>query len=449
MADPTTLLGYAQSRKTNAQGASADAQSAVVNAQTGVQSARDALATATAASAALADQIAQKRAALATAPPADAAALVAEITALTIQWRQAQGTLLQRGDELASAQAESDLARAKLTMATARLADASAAYDAAVAQDALRQGWKSALAGALATLHDDAGTALGTDPYNAALARIGALPAKLTAAATAAYAAAAAELGSLQAEVDAAEDTIGKHYRTKHGVAGAVQDKQIAFQRAADRVRDYATIAGSRFQGALATLTAIAAAPLLTADETTAISDAALEAAREAAADLMTAREQKRKADDDAQTTYDDTFLDKQADNPGADVSGDVDVSNAQNALNTANGDLSTAEGDYAAKQNDFLGWSAVVPDDAWRRIRSFYEAQGTLQALAGGETAAQLSSDMDSAEAALVTAMLALDPDRWTEDFLADALARRQARLDRATSTLQDRLLGAIRGDA
>lgn len=449
MADPTTLLEYAERRKTDAQSASASAQTAVVNAQTAVQTARDALASATAAAAALASQIAQKRGALADAPPADMAALTAEITALTIQWRTAQGTLLQRGDDLASAQADSDLARADLTRATARLADASAAYDGAVAQDAMRQGWKTALAGPLGTLHDDAGTALTEDPYNAAAARIGALPAKLTDAAAAAYAAAAAELESLRGEVEAAEDTLGKHYRTKHGVAGAVEDKRIAFERAAERVRDYATLDGSRYQSALATLTALAAAPLLTADETTAISDAGKEAAREAAADLMTARETKRQAADEAQTEYDNTLVDKQADNPGADVSGDTDVTAAEGALTTANGDLSSAEGDYAAKADDFRGWTAVVPDAAWQRIRAFYAAQGTLQALSTGRTAAQLSSDLDSAEAALVTALLALGPDLWAEDYLADALARREARLARAGSTLQDRLLSAMRGDA
>ena len=449
MPDPTTLLEYADARKTAAQSAVGAAQTAVVAAQVAVEAARNALSGATSAAAALADQIAQKRATLPDAPPADAAALVSEITALTIEWRQEQATLLQRGDELADAQSGADVARAKLTAATARLADASAAHDAAVAQDSQRQAWKAALAGPLASLHDDAGTALGEDPFTAAEARVAALPAELVGAASGACDATASALVQFQGEVGAARDALGVHNRTQHGAVGAAREKQMLFERAQALVRDYAGLARGRFEGALAALAAVAATPLLTADEDAAATDAALEADRVAAATALATRDARRKDADAARAEYENAYVAKQAANPQADVTGMDPLPGLKTTLDDANQAADDAQTAYAPMAADFQGWAAVVPDDAWRRLRAFHEAQATLQTLSTGKTAAELSSDMDAAEGALVAALLAVQPDQWTEDYLADALAGRQARLDRATATLHDRLISAMRGDA
>ena len=80
--------------------------------------------------------------------------------------------------------------------------------------------------------------------------------------------------------------------------------------------------------------------------------------------------------------------------------------------------------------------------------LLDYQEAMATLNELSTSDPAA-LSTAMDTAETDYVTALGAAAIAQRRIDYLGDAIALRQERLDSAQAAIAGRLFSAIRGDS
>lgn len=452
---PTTLIGLSQQVIDLYTRAQAAGQKALSGAQAALVALADPLTGQPARVKALAQtqaDIAAQRARLAgTDVPADADALVKAIAALQVTERARQAALLDDADAQAAAQAQADAATRFVAWATRRLADATAALPAAVADAAQRARWKAAVAAPpLATLAADATALIATDEYKKPKKRIAdALPDKLEASAATGWGVETARLDAVNASLAHVQDLLADEEENNGGPDGHVAALRLELDRADQALRAWSEQAPARLARARSLLAAVMDGDaLLTAAE--AASLAAAETDGGAAADLRDTRESARADVIKAQAGYADAVVAARADDPTVtDVSAVQAVKDANDTLTTDQGTLGTATGAYpAASAATYGSWSGTVPEPVWRKIVGFKEADqelGELKATDGG----QLVTDDEAAEAAVAGAAWTAETNEVKAAYLAAQVDAARAVADAAAAARPARLLAAVRGDA
>src|SRR6516164_3848658 len=402
--------------------------------------------------------IAAARATLAvTTIPADAAALIDKITGLIINQRALQGAVLDGRDEVAEAQAEAEIATMTQARATAKLAQASAGLTQATGDDAQRTALKNAAAAApFATLKNDAATFLASATITHAQSRRDKnFPPEIIAVAQKRRDTRANRLKGLQTMLQNAQDALATDLATDGGLAGAAAQKRAAFARAESKLRDYLATAKSRFDKAVATMTALEAieqaAAGTVADVLTDAEKAQLAAKKAVGAATQPTVEE---IDADLDAVYAaDSDLDAQIliqIAAGVDqLAADPIVQVKRAAVATKITALQAAKDAFsAANKADLDQWEVVIPDKAWQILLDFEEGMAALNDLTGIDPAA-LSTELDTAEDAYATTRAAAEMAQRRVDYFGDAITLRQRRVDATTAAIAARLLSAIRGDS
>lgn len=208
--------------------------------------------------------IAKKQAQLAaTTVPADAAALLAEITAKIIQQRGFQGKVLDDRDELDAAQISQDAANATLARIQAKLSNIQAKIDQAKIDAAQRETLKKAVTTApLSTLKTDAAAFGNAVAANALKGLKQNFPQDIIDIAGQRYQQRTLRLSNLQAALDDAQTHLGDELGTNGGVQGVASQKLAEFQRAQDEFARYVATAANRYDKARAVMQALEAIAL-------------------------------------------------------------------------------------------------------------------------------------------------------------------------------------------
>jgi hypothetical protein len=434
------------------------AQADLATAQASLQSARAKLATDQKALDKAGSDIAAARAQLAvTTVPADANALVAQITQMIIGQRALQGTVLDDKDLFADIQASLDAATATLARATSRVTSIQATIAAAQGDAAKRDIYRSAIVAApLVTLKGDATAFLASATVTHAKSRIGKnFPGKLLAIADKEHDTRTNRVKSLQTDLSNACDALAAEQATDDGLAGAAAQKKHAFQRAQDTLANYVAVAANRFvkaKAVMAALEAIEVAPPNTvSDVLTGPEQAQLTA-------LLPAGEAAEPTAENLDTDLNGVFNADAALKSQilAAITANVDGLSTDPNINAKRTAVATAQTTFknalaafaAANKKDLDLWEAVVPDSAWKVLVDYQEALAALNDLSASDPAA-LAVAMDNAEADYVTALGVAAVAQRRQDYFGDAIALSQERLDAAQGTLSARMLSAVRGDS
>jgi len=402
--------------------------------------------------------IAAMRAQLAvTTIPADANALVTQITAQIIQQRGLQGAVLDDQDAFDDASASVDAASATLARANARVTSVQATIAQVAIEDAQRQTLRQAVAAApLSTLKADATSFLGSATVTHATTRLGKdFPTAILTIAGKRHDTRVNRLASLQTVLNDAQDALGTELATDGGTQGAATQKQIAFQRAQSVLAQYTATAASRFARAQAVLQMLEAIELATPGTVAdVLSDAekaqltALSAAGAAAEPTAENIDTDLNAVFTAQDTLDAQILTQISANVDQ-LSTDPTVAAKRAAIATAWTTYKTAVATFAAaNKGDLDQWEAVIPDSAWKVLLDYEEGMAALNDLSTTDPSA-LATAMDTAEGDYTTALAAAGLAQRRADFLGDAIALRQERLAAAQAAIANRLPSAIRGDS
>src|SRR5581483_11533052 len=206
--------------------------------------------------------IAAARAKLAvTTIPADANALVAQITQMLITQRALQGAVLDGKEKIGDIQASLDSAAATLARVTARAASVQAKVTGAQADASRRDAYRAAVAAApLSTLKNDATAFLAGATLTHAKTRIGKnFPDKLLAIAGKRHDSRVNRLKALRTDLDNAMDALANEHATDGGLDGAAAQKRIAFERAQDALAEYVANSANRFAKAKTVMAALEA----------------------------------------------------------------------------------------------------------------------------------------------------------------------------------------------
>jgi hypothetical protein len=356
MADPTTILDYAQQRRDNAKLAVAAAQQLLAQAQSSVAAKSDELAKATDDFADLIRQADEIRKKLASVPtPADGDALLDALEQLIIRSRTQRAVILKAQADLDAARADGESAQSLLNADSARLAAAESQAQEAGQSSKRRDKLKAALGAApLSTISADAAEALTKAPFTDAKTRIEAdIPAKLLTRADERLAAEAARIAKTVSDAQAAEDAALDERDENGGAAGQAESQWAAFLRAEAAAQDFVSSAQSRFDGAQAALARVADVKQspLTPEQAARINDATLKAAREAAVDAEKARDGKLRDLLSAGDALEAEILKAIADNENPD---DVQaVQDARADLTAAEAAFKTADDAWRAKEKD------------------------------------------------------------------------------------------------
>lgn len=453
-----TLLQFWQQQLTIYQAEQSAAQSDLTNAQASLQTVNTQLAADVKALAKAGSDIAAARAQLAvTTIPADANALIMQITSLIITQRGLQGAVLDDQDQAAAAQAAIDSANATLARATARVASVQSTIATVQTDDSRRQSYKSAIATApLSALKGDATTFLGGPTVTHATSRVGKdFPAQIVTIAGKRHDTRAGRLKSLQTVLDNAQNALATERATDGGLDGVATQKGIVFQRAQDGLSNYVATAANRFAKAQAVMSALEAIELdltgtvpdvLTAAEKAQLAaQAAAGAAAEPTAETLDADLNAVFA---AQDSLDAQILTSIAANVDG-LSTDPNVVAKRAAIDAAAAAFKTALSTFAgANKKDLDQWEAIIPDGAWKVLLDFQEGTAALNELSLIDPTT-LAAAMDTAENDYATALSAAAIARRRVDYIGDAIARTQERLDSAQAALAGRLPSAIRGDS
>jgi hypothetical protein len=456
----TTLLQFWQQQLSIYQAEAQAAQKALTDAQVGLDKAKSKLNGAAGDVTAMAKttaDIAATRAALVSAEPPDAGALVQQLVALIITQRAQQGAVLDDQDAIALQQAAVDAAAAIITRATARVTSVSAKVEALKADDAGRVALKTALGKApLQTLKADATALDGSQtPVNAKKRIDKNFPAELVTIATKRHDTRSGRLVSLKTDADNAADAIGTQYATDSGLRGKAAQKKIVFDRAQGALAVYVSTAATRFtqsKTALAALEAIElAAPGTVPDVLTAAEQAQVQGG-----DLKTKGVAAEPKAEDLDTDLNGVFTAQSAlsaqlltsiETDVDSVSADPQIAAKRAAVQTAQKKFSDDLAAFAAK-GDLDRWEAAIPDGAWNVLLQYLEAVAAVTDLKTTDPAA-LATAMDTAENDYAQALgLAEAADRRA-DFLNDAATFQQSLLTSARSTVAARLPSAVRGDS
>ncbi len=447
MATPTTLVEYATQELDAHSTARAAAQAALVSAQAALAAAREDHATAVEEFAEIEADIAARKALLAaTDVPTAAVVLLEEIAELVIDQRRKQGEVLDAADGIADAQAKVDAATAAMGYSQTGEAAATATLAAAVAEAALRDGWKTTAAAS--TVAADALAALSAQPFTAAeTAYEGDLHADLRAAVESRYAARLARIDRAAESYGAAETLLAAAYEADGGLDGLVDRRRLEFELAEDALRSWVDTARQRYDRAIALLGSVGD-DVLSDDESVELDDATLLSDRQAAATAGNERDTAATAEDDARRDWEDATLEAQAADPGADVTGVTAVSDALAAHEGALTGLGTEQGDYDAVRDDYDGWTVLVPDRAWRKVYAFVEGRALLTDLSD-DTPGTLVTALETAEQAYAEALYDASRRERGLEILEEGVAYRSARLAALQAARQSRLFSAVRGDS
>lgn len=435
MAPPTTLLQFATEELARAQAEHATAQAHLATAQQQFAAARAQLEADTAAWKTTTDRIAAKRAQLATETPANAAALVAELGQLVVSQRRLEAVRLGDADDVDRWNAATELASLQVDRAAGDVAAAQAQLAEEKADSARRTGWVDALAQPpLDTIVADAAAFKADPAWAGAAGKVAAaFPAQLLTAARARFDARFSLQHLANAAVAATERAVGSPL--------------LAFGRAEGDLKRFVDLAELRFDQARATLTSVAAGPaLLSAAESAAVHDAALQQDRDDAADAAAALAAAIKAAVQAQAALRDAQLvvDK-GDTGGPALQAVADATAARAA---AQADMDQAATDFAPHRDTLVAWQALIPDAAWRTLLACLEATTAVDALAGA-TPATLAATVTATEEAAAASLHAQAQAARAAALVADAHSERLAALATEEARFREELLSAVRGDA
>jgi hypothetical protein len=392
--------------------------------------------------------------------PSDVEALVVKIAGEIIADRRLQGKILDERAAVAAAQEAVDFAQARLTRATAKLAEAEATLTTVTADDQRRAAWRQAITQPpLSTIKTDANNILtnaqGITLLQDATAKLttasNEVPAGLLEIAELRYEVWQKRAAAADAAVAAAENDLGALGAADGGKAGASQKAGFDFAHAAQDFGTFVKTAKARFDRAVAALTKMvnlgAQTFVLSDAQAAAIKDAGVATPGAAAETKEKAFDDQVEVVDDAATAVAGATLTAQILDPNADVSNDAAVKAATQTLGTEtttlNG-LALANADRDA----LAAWEVIIPDDAWRLILGFIDAKAVLTDLAASN-AANLQAAMDTAEGAYGDAQLAAWESARSAAFLEDTIALRQEVVTDLRTVFDDRLLSATRGDA
>lgn len=455
----TTLKEFWQAEKDAATNLAKDARRDLAAAQVALAAAKAALAARTAAMKKKEDEIAAKRALLATTTvPAEAAALLAKIRDLIVEHRRLQGAVLDDGDDVRFAEEAADEAGRIAARADATLADASAALAEAEADEKKRTTLKTALGAApLSTLKASATALLaGAKATDAATQVAANFPQHLREAAEKRHERRAkrpTELGTLGANLETA---LATEVDTNGGLDGKAEKARLAFERADAVARAYQGAAKVRYDKADTLLTRLKAvhdggsgapADILTAAEKAAI---AATADRDTAADdAATALDAAIAAVDDAEDAVAAELL--------AQVAADVDqlhktggaLALKKAALAQKKLDLAAARAAFdAAKRKTLDEWEAVAPDGAWKVLTDYFDGLLALDELSTGDSGSDLATKLTNAEKDYAEALANAAKARRRREAYADARSTGALRGANAVAKLPERLLSETRGD-
>jgi hypothetical protein len=388
--------------------------------------------------------------------PADAQALIAQITALIITQRGQQGAVLDDQDGVAAFQSANDSAAATLARAGARVASVRAAIAGATAGDKKRQGNRDAVAAPLKTLKADATAYLSGQSVTHATTRVGKnFPAEIITIAKRRHDTRVGRLATLQGTVNSAEDALGTGQAADGGLGGQAAKKAIAFERAQAELEAYVAGAASRFVKAKAVIDML---EKIDVDVTNTVPDmlsAAEKAQLTALAAAGAAAESTAEAlDTDFQAVFsaEDALAAQVLASIAANVDGlsaDPQITAKRTAIGTASGTFSTALATFAgADKKDLDAWEAVIPDPAWAVLVDYEEALAALNELSTIDPTALVTA-LDTAEDDYATALGAAAIASRRADYLNDAIGYSRSLLDAARAAIAARLPSAVRGDS
>ena len=375
------LMQYWQDEKNRQDQAVGDLQTQAAAQTATLQSSRAALATEQANLLAITKSIADTRTALATAPPADAAALAATLQTQVISQRASQAKILDLSDALATASSELQAGGTAIARAQAAQTAAAAALGTTTAEKAVRDQARAAITAApLATLGADA-TAAKTGSHQAAAAvQINALPASLLALCTQQLARQKQRLADAAAAVEEAAALGDAAAASAAGVDGALTGAARMFRRAERVVLDLFGAGAGAIDRANGLFDLVAGpAPLLSPSELAAV---ATTPARDTLAGAAAAIVGLAATADSQARAYDSALLAAQAPDSEADVTATVAAAKA--ASDQATTDLANARAGFAGKA-DLDGWDVALPDDAWQRVCDYLEAMSILDDIRRG----------------------------------------------------------------
>ena len=448
MAEPTTLLAYAQQQFDSATTAKQDAQTAVADTQATLSEARQGHDQATATLATLQQNVADIRKQLAEIPTsADGDTLVDELEQTLIQLRGQQAKLLEAEEALAAATTNVELANAELNRATSRLKETELALQETEPQDQHRVSLQGALAlPPLDTVISDATSALSANQHNDARTRIESdIPSELLGRARERHQDIDGERVTQLVDVfDTAQTLVRNERDTNGGLAGTVDRLRAEFEQAEDAFFDYALTAKDRYDSAISLLAAVADpdnAPLTQA-QIDRIQDTDLQAQRQDALNEENARDDLLRDVYISQGDVERAELAAIAANEDPDT--DADVIAARTALTDAETAYDTAEATWTSAASD--------RDNAQANLSARQaDLSAAIQAALKQEADPDTDADVIAAQAALDAAQTALDNaiaayraspkgilDAW-EAAVPDTTWRHLADFDTAVQRLTD----------
>ncbi len=453
MPPPTTVLQFTAAQKDSLTTALQKANSALTSTKTALAAQTKTRDTAKAQLAAIAADMTSVRKQLAgTVTPEDGAALLLQLQTDITNSRKATAALAEVERGLAAAKADADGAASAVQLISPALATATAAWKDAQVQDKRRADLKAALAAPpLSTIAADAAAVAGGTAFTTAKNRLETdLPVALKAQAEERLTAEAGRATASLLDSQQAQAALEAKQTADGGVAGPLLKLQNDFQRTDAAFTAYVAGAVDRLKQANALLAKIGDPTVwpLTPPQIARIHDAALVASATAAAALEAARNvaavtvaQKQAALDQAKRLAVTADVDADpATNPAV-ITATTDLTSAQTALTTALGAYT------AAIEQQARDWEATVPDTTWQLLADFERARGLLSDLQNPGPVA-LTTAMDNAEAALVTALLAADKSARTLAALQAEATRRAAVATYETTAIENRHFGAVRGD-
>jgi hypothetical protein len=453
MATPTTVLQFTTLQNNNLKAALQTAQTNMTGKQSAYTAAAAALANLqTQLANTVADMTSVRNQLAGAVTPEDGKALLLQLQNDITTSRQTTGAIAIAQYNAGVAKAEADVAASEVQRLTAALTASTAALNDATVQDKRRSALKAALASPpLSTIVADAAAAAAGATFTAAQARLqGDLPAPLIAEAKERLLDEITRATASSQEYEQAQTLVEAKWTSDGGVTGAVLTLQNAFNRADAAFTAYVTTANDQFQQAKASLAKVAdptVAPLTPAekasihDPTTVTNAETAAAAEKKVDDAVAALAQKQEALDQAIRQAIAADVDSDPATNATVIAATTDRDNAEAALTSAKNAYT------AALQQQTTAWEVLVPDSTWQLLAAFEKATATLNWLQNPGPAA-LSASMDTAEHALVTALLAADKSARTVAALKAEAAKRAAVANYESTAAESRRFSAVRGD-
>lgn len=316
--------------------------------------------------------IVRKRARLATITvPAEAQALLDEITLNVREERALARQVVEARAALDLAQRALDQARAVLEAAVAALQAAEALLAAAQKDDATWAAWVAALGDdqkppKLKLLKQDATDALAAAPYTDVKADYETLSQAFRDLVEARHAVISGRVKLARDSASGVATLLAAAQAGTQGNDGAVTQARLGLAQAAAALQDYVLHGRERCDAALARLADLENTGLLSASEKTRLAAAgSVKTKGEAAAGFEKTLDDKQALLDARQAAFDDKLAALQADDPAADGAGTAE----KTALDLAKAARDAAAGDAGYKPQDLPPWLVAVTDDSWARL--------------------------------------------------------------------------------